>query len=218
MFVGFGTIVNSLLILVGSIAGIYGGRFVNPKLKEGITVAIGLFTLLLGIKLVIENKPDILKVFVILIIGSGIGYLIDIEGRISYILKNSDRSTLDAFITSSLIFTVGPMTLVGCILEGTKGDSSLILSKAVMDGFSSIIFASSMGKGVILSSIYILIFQGSITLIAYYFGEFIDEKALANTLFIGGGMMIMIALSLWNIIKNISMVNLMPALIISIFI
>ncbi len=218
MFVGFGTLVNSLLVLGGSVAGIYGGRFVNPKLKEGITVAIGLFTLLLGIKLVFENKPEVLKVFVILITGSALGYLIDIEGKISYLLKNSDRSTLDAFITSSLIFTVGPMTLVGCILEGTKGDSSLILSKAVMDGFSSIIFASSMGKGVIFSSLYILIFQGSITLLAYHFGEFIDEKALANTLFIGGGMMIMIALNLWGILKNISLINLMPALLISIFV
>ncbi len=217
MFVGAGTLLNFILVLCGSWVGLRGGRFINPKIKEGITVSIGLFTLLLGIKLITENKPDILKVFLILVVGGALGYLLDIEGRILRVSGNGSKDTLKAFISSSLIFTVGPMTLIGCILEGAKGDSSLIMSKAVMDGFSSVLFASSMGKGVMYSAFYILLFQGTITFLAYLFGDFIDKRSLANTLFVGGGMMIMISLSLWGILKNISIVNMMPSLIIALF-
>lgn len=218
MFVGFGTLVNSISVLIGSLVGIYWGRIINPKLKEGITYSIGLFTLLIGLKLIIENKPDMMKVFFILTVGTSLGFLLDIEGKLSYLFKGSDKSVMNSFIASSIIFTVGPMTLLGCILEGTRGDSSLILSKAVMDGLSSIIFASTLGKGVIFSSLYILIFQGAITLIAFFYGEFIDEESLANTLFMGGGMMVMIAFNLWNLLGKISLINFLPSLIISLFI
>jgi len=217
MFVGAGTLLNFVLVLAGSWLGLKGSRFINPKIKEGVTVAIGLFTFLLGVKLITENKPDIFHVFLILTGGGAIGYLMDIEGRILRLSGSGDKDTLKAFVFSSLIFTAGPMTLIGCILEGTKGDSSLIMSKAVMDGFSSVLFASSMGKGVMYSAFYILIFQGTITLLAYLFGDFIDKRSLSNTLFIGGGMMLMISLSLWGVLRNISIINLMPSLIVALF-
>ena len=217
MFPGFGTIVNVLLVLLGSYIGLKGGRFINPKLREGVIHGIGLFTLLLGVKLVIENKPETLKVFFIILLGTALGYILDLEGRIESLSKGGKDFT-DALVTSSVLFTVGPMTLLGCILEGTKGDSSLILSKATMDGFSSIILASSLGKGVVFSSLFVLLFQGSITLLAFFFGEFIDKQSMANSLFIGGGIMMVIALKLWGLLKDVKSVNLLIPLVLSLFI
>jgi len=217
MFPGFGTLVNALLILAGSYVGLKGSSYINPTIRKGVIHAIGLFTLLLGVRLMIENKPELLKVFIILILGTAVGYILDLEGRISNLSKGGTDAGR-GFITASLLFTVGPMTLLGCILEGTKGDSTLILSKATMDGFSSIILASSLGKGVIASSLFVLIFQGTITLLAFFFGDFLDRQSMANSLFIGGGIMVVIALKLWGLLEEVKSVNLIVPLVTALFI
>ncbi len=216
MFPGFGTLVNFLLILAGSYLGIKGSSYINPKLREGVIHGIGFFTLLLGLKLILENEPQTLKVFLILLMGTAAGYVLDLEGRVESLSRGGEAFTR-AFVTSSVLFTVGPMTLLGCILEGTKGDSSLILSKAVMDGFSSIILASSLGKGVVFSSLFVLLFQGSITMLAYLFGDFIDKQSMANSLFIGGGIMVVISFKLWGLLRDIKSLNLLVPLVVSLF-
>ncbi len=217
MFPGFGTLVNFLLVILGSLLGLKGARYINPKLKEGVIHGIGLFTFLLGGKLILENKPETLKVFFIILVGTAIGYLLDLEGKVEAVSKGGSDFT-SALVTSSVLFTVGPMTLLGCILEGTKGDSSLILSKATMDGFSSLILASSLGRGVLFSAFFVLIFQGSITMLAFFFGEFLDPQSMANSLFIGGGIMVVIALKLWGLLKEVKSVNLLLPLIIALFV
>ncbi len=217
MFPGFGTLVNFLLVILGSLLGLKGARYINPKLKEGVIHGIGLFTFLLGGKLILENKPETLKVFFIILVGTAIGYLLDLEGKVEAVSKGGSDFT-SALVTSSVLFTVGPMTLLGCILEGTKGDSSLILSKATMDGFSSLILASSLGRGVLFSAFFVLIFQGGITLLAFFFGEFLDPQSMANSLFIGGGIMVVIALKLWGLLKEVKSVNLLLPLIIALFV
>jgi len=216
MFPGFGTLVNFLLVILGSLVGLKGARFINPKLRDGVIHGIGLFTFLLGVKLILENRPETLKVFFIILFGTAVGYLLDLEGKVERLSKGGADFT-NAFVTSSVLFTVGPMTLLGCILEGTKGDSSLILSKATMDGFSSIILSSSLGRGVLFSAFFVLIFQGSITLLAFFFGEFLDPQSMANSLFIGGGIMVVIALKLWGLLKEVKSVNLLVPLIASLF-
>ncbi len=216
MFPGFGTLVNFLLILAGSYLGIKGSSYINPKLREGVIHGIGFFTLLLGLKLILENEPQTLKVFLILLMGTAAGYVLDLEGRVESLSRGGEAFTR-AFVTSSVLFTVGPMTLLGCILEGTKGDSSLILSKAAMDGFSSIILASSFGKGVVFSSLFVLLFQGSITMLAYLFGDFIDKQSMANSLFIGGGIMVVISFKLWGLLRDIKSLNLLVPLVVSLF-
>ncbi len=217
MFPGLGTLVNFLLVILGSFLGFKGAKYINPRLREGVIHAIGLFTLLIGLKLVVENQPQTLKVFLILLVGGALGYLLDLDGKIEA-LARSERGVAEAFITSSVLFTVGPMTLLGCILEGTKGDSSLILSKATMDGFSSVILSSALGKGVMLSAFYILLFQGTITLLAYNFGEFLGKEAMSNSLFIGGGLMIVIALKLWGLLKGVKSVSLTLPMVIALFV
>ncbi|MEN3029148.1 MAG: DUF554 family protein [Aquificaceae bacterium] len=133
-------------------------------------------------------------------------------------LASSSQGLSKGFVSASLLFTVGPMTLMGCVLEGAKGDSSLILSKAFMDGFSSIVLSSSLGKGVALSALYILFFQGSITLLAYFYGDFIDKQSMANALFIGGGLMVFTSLKILGILGQVRVLNLMPTLLLALFV
>ncbi|WPM31671.1 DUF554 domain-containing protein [Hydrogenobacter sp. T-2] len=216
MFPTFGTLVNAGLVLVGSSVGLLISKNLPERLKTSVMQGIGLFTLLLGIKLISENKPELLKVFFLLVIGSLIGSFLKLEERIEALTK-TQSDLAKGFVSASLLFTVGPMTLMGCILEGAKGDSSLILSKAFMDGFSSIILASSLGKGVAFSALYVLIFQGSITLLAYLYGEFLKEQSMSNALFIGGGLMVLTALKIFDLLKNVKVLNLMPALVLSLF-
>ncbi len=217
MFPGFGTLVNFLLVILGSLLGLKGARLINPKLRDGVIHGIGLFTLLLGVRLILENKPETLKVFFLILFGTALGYLLDLEGRVESLSRGGADFT-NALVTSSVLFTVGPMTLLGCILEGTKGDSSLILSKATMDGFSSIILSSSLGRGVLFSAFFVLVFQGGITFLAFFFGEFLDPQSMANSLFIGGGIMVVIALKLWGLLKEVKSVNLLVPLILALFI
>ncbi|MEW6655904.1 MAG: DUF554 family protein [Aquificota bacterium] len=217
MFPTFGTLVNASLVVAGSFIGLRFSHLLPQSLRTSIMWGIGLFTLLLGIRLISENKPEMLKVFFLLVVGSSLGTLFRLEERIEGISKGSSGFTR-GFISASLLFTVGPMTLVGCILEGTKGDSTLILSKAFMDGFSSIILSSSLGRGVIFSAIYVLLFQGSITLLAYFYGDFLKGQALSNTLFIGGGLMVLTSLKIFGLLENLKLLNLMPSLVIALFI
>lgn len=217
MFPTFGTLVNAGLVLAGSLIGLRFSHLLPQSLRTSIMGGIGLFTLLLGIRLITENKPEMLKVFFLLVVGSAVGTLLRLEERIEGISKGSS-GFIKGFISASLLFTVGPMTLVGCILEGTKGDSTLILSKAFMDGFSSIILSSSLGRGVIFSALYVLLFQGSITLLAYFYGDFLKGQALSNTLFIGGGLMVLTSLKIFGLLENLKLLNLMPSLLLALFI
>lgn len=216
MFPGFGTLVNSFLVLMGSSLGIQLSKFIPARVKKAIMWGIGLFTLLIGIKLISENKPELLKVFLLILLGSFLGSLLSLEKRLEDLTKNTGEFS-KGFISASLLFTIGPMTLMGCILEGAKGDSSLILSKAFMDGFSSIILSSSLGKGVILSSLYILLFQGTITLLAYLYGDFLKEQSISNTLFIGGGLLVLSSLKILGMIKELKILDLMPSLLFALF-
>lgn len=103
---------------------------------------------------------------------------------------------------------------MGCIHEGAKGDSTLMLSRAFMDGIASVILAFSFGKGVVLSAIYVLLFQRTITFLAY----FVKEQSMANSLFIGGGLMAVNALKMLELRVGIKVINLLPAMLFALFV
>lgn len=216
MFPGFGTLLNASLVLVGSSLGLIFSRYVPERIRESVFMGIGIFTILIGIRFVTENKPDLLKVFASLIVGSLLGHILHLEEHLSK-LTGKDKSLLGAFISSSLLFTVGPMTLTGCILEATRGDSSLLITKSLMDGFSSILLATSMGRGVALSSGFILLFQGGITALAYFLGHILQPQSIANILCVGGVLMVVVGLRMLEVPLRVSTVNLLPSLILSLF-
>jgi hypothetical protein len=156
MFLGVGMIVNFGLVLLGSSFGLWARRSIPESLRVGVMHAIGIFTLLLGVKLLVENKPETIKVFFLLVLGGAIGYWLSLEERLER-LSQGFRSS--GFLTASLLFTAGPLTFTGCLLEAVRGDSGLLLSKAFMDGISSILLSATFGKGVLFSAFYVLFFS-----------------------------------------------------------
>jgi uncharacterized membrane protein YqgA involved in biofilm formation len=215
MFLGFGTVVNFGLVLLGSSFGLWARRGIPERLRVGVMHAIGIFTLLLGVKLLVENKPETIKVFFLLVFGGGLGYLLSLEERLERLSQGFRGS---GFLTASLLFTVGPLTFTGCLLEAVKGDSGLLLSKAFMDGISSTLLSATFGKGVLFSAFYVLFFQLSLTFAFYFFGNFISPQAMANTLFLGGGLMLALGLKILGLLEEAKPLNLMPSLLLSVFV
>ncbi len=213
MFLGFGTLVNFGLVLLGSSFGLLLKKGIPKGLREGIMHAIGVFTLLLAVKLLVENKPETIKVFFLLVVGGGLGYWLSLEERLEKLSQNLGSF---GFLTASLLFTVGPITFTGCLLEAVKGDSGLLLSKAVMDGISSTFLSSTLGKGVLFSAFYVLFFQASLTFAFYFFGNFISPQAMANTLFVGGGLMLVLGLKILGLLREVKPLNLMPSMLLSV--
>lgn len=216
MFPTFGSFVNAGLVLAGSLIGLRFSSFIPERLRTLILQGIGLFTVMLGVKLMAENRAELLKVFFLLLGGALLGGLLRLEERLESLTRGTSGLS-GGFVSASLLFTVGPMTLMGCILEGSKGDSSLLLSKAFMDGFSSVVLSSSLGKGVVLSAFYVLFFQSSITLLAYFYGDFLQPQAMANTLFVGGGLMLATGLKILGLLGEVRVLNFMPSLLLALF-
>jgi uncharacterized membrane protein YqgA involved in biofilm formation len=169
-----GTIVNVIAVVCGSIAGIYIHRHLPDKITRIVFQAIGLFTIVLGISLAIKTELFLVMISS-LIAGSIIGEVINIHGILSRFSKwiqqktnmREDRFT-EGFITSFLMFCMGSMTILGSIEEGLGNPPNLLLAKSMLDGFSSIALAASMGIGVAFSAIPLLIYQGGLTIAATY--------------------------------------------------
>ncbi len=217
MPVGTGTAVNFILVLIGSYLGIRFGSFIPDRIREAIVHSIAIFTILLGIHLIIDHKAQMIKVFSILIVGTFLGYTLKIQERLETLVSNS-KNFVSAFLTASALFSIGPMTLMGCILEATKGDSSLLISKSLMDGTTSVFLASLMGKGVMASSFFVLFYQGFITALAYFFGDFLNPSSLSNAMFIGGGILIVIGFQILGMLKEVRTLNIFPTFLIAIFV
>lgn len=217
------TIVNCITVLIGSLIGVKLTSRINEKLKEVLFICIGVISLVIGIRMCFEFTKT-LYVVISITIGGLIGYLLDIDSAIlrfgrflerltSKNRQPSDNSFAHGFLNASVLFCVGAMTIVGSIRAGVSGDYELILTKAVMDGISSVIFAAGMGIGVAFSIISILVIQGGLTLLAMAVGNFIPALVISEVSGLGGIMIIMIGLNLLKL-KDIKTANFLPALLI----
>jgi len=217
-----GTIINAGAVIAGGIIGIT----VNYRLPERFTKivfqAIGLFTIFLGISLALKTNNFLLIIFSI-VLGSIIGELIDIEKYINQFalyLKRKARIKNDkfseGFITAFLLYCVGSMTILGSIEEGLGNPPRLLLSKSILDGFSSIALAAGLGVGVVFSAIPLFIYQGFITLFAAYLDQYLDQVYIDELSAVGGILLIGLGVTILEI-KKIKILNMLPALIIVLF-
>lgn len=223
-----GTIVNVLLILVGSILGILLKRGIEKRYEDLIMSALGLVTAVIGITFAIKSQ-NMLIVVVSLVIGALIGEWIDIDSKLNKVgdwLKDKvkgkggpgleEESRIgEGFVTATLLFCVGSMAIMGALDSGLRGDHTILYTKSIMDGISALIFASSMGIGVALSAFPILIYQGGIALMAQTVQPYLSDAMMIEMNAVGGILLIGIGLSLLDI-KRIKVSNLLPALIIPI--
>jgi uncharacterized membrane protein YqgA involved in biofilm formation len=213
-----GTLVNTATVIIGSLIGLAIGSRFTEKIKTIVLQALGLCTLLIGMKMAFKTD-NILLVICSLALGGITGELLKIEDgleKIGEIIKSKVKSGSGTFVlgfvTASLVFCVGPMTIVGSIQDGISGNADTLYAKSMLDGFASIAFASSLGVGVFFSFLTVLIFQGALTLLSSQL-TFLVEPGILNELTATGGLMILgIGFYLLDI-KRIKVGNFLPALV-----
>ncbi len=217
------TIVNCITVLIGSFLGVILSRRIGEDFKTTIFTGLGIFTVVIGLQMAMKFDRVLYVVFS-LVAGGLIGSRLNLEGRVlnwghrlekKFSRKgSSDKagSFAHGFLNASLLFCVGAMTIVGAMKAGMEKDFDLLFTKSIMDGFAAIAFASAMGIGVAFSIIVILIYQGGLTLLAMWFGNFVSPLILSELTAVGGMLIIMIGINLLGL-KKIKTANYLPSLI-----
>jgi uncharacterized membrane protein YqgA involved in biofilm formation len=208
------TIVNALAVVIGSLLGLLAKKGIPERLKIILFYAVGLTTLGIGINMTMSAN-NFLIVLGSMALGGLIGELLNIEGflkRIGDNMKEGDFST--GFVMSSILFLVGPLTIIGSINAGLTNDGTLIYTKSLLDGISSTVLASIYGLGVMVSAVSVLVVQGSIVLLASQLSFLTDKMYLNDLVAVGGIMVLGIGLKILDI-KDTKVGNFLPALFIS---
>ncbi len=216
-----GTIVNALAVAVGGLIGLLFKNVIPEKIADALLKAAGLAVITVGIQLMFAGENLTLLIMSI-IIGTAIGELINIEGKLDNLgamvegkMKNKQSNIALGFVTCTLIYCVGSMAIVGSIQSGLSGNHEILFSKALLDGIMSITMTVSMGIGVIFSSISILIYQGTITLLAQFMQSLLSDVVVREMTSIGGTLIMAIGLNFLEI-KRIKVGNMLPAIFIPI--
>ena len=214
-----GTIVNAGAVIVGGIIGLVLKKNMPERVKSIYFQAIGLFTIAIGISMV-YNMKHILIVVSSLAIGSLLGEWWNLETgaeRLSNFLKKKFRIGSEKFseglITAFLLYCIGSMTILGAIQEGTGGSSDLLMTKSLMDFFSSILLSSAFGVGALVSAIPLFIFQGGITLMAMFASSFFTFEIILGLTSVGGILLIGLGINILEI-KKLRIMNMLPSLIV----
>jgi uncharacterized membrane protein YqgA involved in biofilm formation len=212
-----GTIVNAVAILVGSAIGLAAGRRLPERLQQIITTGLGLSTLLIGMQMALKVE-NVLVVIGSMVIGGVAGEWLDIEGAMEWVgdrLKawaRPDSGTfVTGYVTASLVFCVGPMTIVGSIQEGIGGSADLLYTKSLLDGAASVAFASSLGIGVSFAALTVVVFQGALTLLGARLAFLLRPEVLGELTATGGLLILAIGFLLLDL-KRLRVANLLPAL------
>ena len=221
-----GTLFNTGAILVGGTLGLVVGRLIPQKLYLIIFQCFGLFCLSLGFSMA-QRAQDVLIVLFSLLFGAVVGECLDLDGKLTqlgeYLKKKLNAGAgnfTQAFVTATLLFCVGSMSILGAIQDGLGETPTLLITKGVMDGTSSILLAASMGVGTLCSALPLLLYQGTITFAASWANAFITPAMLDNLSGVGGLVFLAIGLNLMKV-TDVKTSNLLPgiffALLISAF-
>jgi uncharacterized membrane protein YqgA involved in biofilm formation len=213
--------VNVAAVLVGSGIGLAVGDRLPERLQRIITTGLGLSTLLIGMQMALKVQ-NVLVVIASMVIGGVAGEVLRIEAGLEWVgewLKARTRSGSGTFvtgyITASLVFCVGPMTILGSIQEGMSGNPDILYTKSMLDGAASVAFASSLGIGVSFAAVTVLVLQGALTLLGARL-VFVLRPEILNELTATGGLLILAIGLLLLEVKRLRVANLLPALVVAV--
>jgi uncharacterized membrane protein YqgA involved in biofilm formation len=223
-----GTLINVGTVLAGTIVGTALGPRLPESMQKRVLAGLGMITLVIGVDLALAwggedtSRSTPLYVLVGVLLGGLVGEALGIERRLEQVgdlaqsrLSRSEHSTVsEGFVDASILFCVGSLTIVGSIQDGLTGDYQILATKAVLDGFAAIALAATLGWGVGLSIVTILIVQGGITLGAGFFDDILQGETLAVLTSAGGVTIIGIALKLLDL-RDVKVGNFLPALVIA---
>ncbi len=224
-----GTLINVGAVIVGGLAGTALGNRLPEKMRTTVLQGLGLITLTIGVTMAISTRNVLIPLFSILI-GGILGELLRIEAalehfgqwseaRLGRLFGGTQSTFAQGFITASLVFCVGPMTILGSIQDGLMGDYTLLAVKSLMDAFAAMALAASLGAGVMLSAATVLVYQGALSFAAGLFGVALGGVTRTTPWVIemtatGGVVILSIAFILLDI-KRIRAANLLPAVFIA---
>jgi uncharacterized protein len=237
-----GTLINVATVLAGSTLGLLFGSRLPDRVRQTVIAGLGLFTAAYGLLIFLDTQNPII-VLGGLLLGGIAGELLRIEDRLRGLGEWVERTFISrsrredglakekadepqqlavaakkerfvmGFLTSSLVFCVGPMTILGSIQDGLTGDYSTLAIKSVLDGFASLAFASTLGVGVAFSALVVLIYQGGLTLLAAQANAIVTVQMMNEMTAAGGVLLLGIAVSSLLEIKPIRVGNFLPALV-----
>lgn len=225
-----GTLLNVATVLVGSTLGMIAGARMPARMQQSLTTGLGFFTLLLatsmGVRIFTDPAAmpgDDLAVLAALLLGVVLGELLrlheGLEGLGSWFqrrLSSGERPSriAEGFITASLVFCVGPLTILGSLDNGLRGDMTLLAVKSLLDGVASIAFAATLGAGVYLAAITVLVVQGGIAGFAFLLSGVMDDRTVLAITAAGGLILLGVALRLIDL-KAVRVASFLPALILA---
>lgn len=215
-----GTLVNVAAVIVGSLIGRWTGRFLSAQMRQTIMAGLGLAVLLIGLQLALKSQ-QLMIVIGSLIFGGLIGELIGIEKRLeNFGLGLQKRFTglgtiAEGFVTSSLLFCVGAMAIMGALQDGLGGNPTILYAKSALDGVAAIALTSTLGIGVLFSIVPLLLYQGSITLAAELSKTILTEPVIVEMNAVGGLLIVAISLDLIGV-KRLPVGNLLPAIFVAV--
>jgi uncharacterized protein len=227
--IGLGTIVNTAAIILGGVSGTFIKSGLPQRYKNIIMQAIGLSVLVVGVSGALQgmykitNEGTISREYITvmifsLVIGSIIGEFINIEEKLDRMglwfqkrFIKGDSTFAQGFVTASLIYCVGAMAIVGSLEDGLIGNTNTLFAKSILDGVSAIVFAATMGIGVAFSALPVLIYQGSITLLAGFIKPWLTAEVISQMSLVGSILIMGIGLTMLEI-KKIKVGNMLPAI------
>lgn len=216
-----GVLVNVGTVLIGSLVGLFLKRGIPERVTEALMVGIGLCTVFIGISGALQGE-NTLVLILSMAIGTVIGTLLDIDKQLNRLAayvekrfrqKDNQVTVAEGFVTASLLFCVGAMTIVGSLQAGLTGDCEMLFTKATLDLISSCVLAASLGIGVLLADIFVLVFQGGIVLLAGFVAPFLTDYAIAEMTCAGSVLIIALGLNLIGVTK-IKVANYLPVIFI----
>lgn len=214
---GRGTLLNFATVLVGALVGLALQNVLSASLLEGVRTALGLVTIGIGIKLFLASRNPVIVILSLVggvLIGSGMfldEWIMEYAGQLQQLVGGNEQFA-NGLVTTSVLFCVGPMTLLGCIRDAIDRDIELLKIKSTMDGIVAVFFAAAFGAGVVATAFVVLIFQGLLTLLASPMRRIADDREMVDEISaVGGPILLGVGLSLAQI-KSIASANFLPAL------
>ena len=217
-----GVIVNTITVLIGSTVGLICKRAVPERITKAIMLAIGLCTIYIGISGTLEGE-NTLVLIVSMVFGTAVGTAIDLDRQITRLgelmnrrfkRKDGSVSLTEGFVTGSLLFCVGAMTIVGSLNAGRRGDNEMLFTKSLLDLVSSCMLSVSLGIGVLFSAAFVFVFQGALVLLAQFLAPVLSAAAIAEITCAGSLMILALGLNLIGLTK-FKVANFLPALLFS---
>lgn len=219
-----GAVVNFFVVIVAGLLGLLIKKGIPERVKNALMHGMAFCVMYIGITGLFEKGAKILVIIISFALGSALGELIDLDKRVNLIgLKlqqkltrnESDNRFAEGFVTATLLFCVGAMTVVGSIESGINGDNSMLYSKTVIDSVSTVALTSTFGIGVVFAALPVLLIEGGITLLAVFVSPILTETAVAQMSIIGSSLIIALSFNMLGITK-IKVMNYIPAIFIPI--